>query len=262
MGDTTCAIGVPNGVSSSTKDGDVIVLDSDSDDCVILDGNDGKPTASSSAKCKPVPNPDPHLYKYQVVPVSGNGRAFQVPADFISRKKGLYTREKSKLFLKLHCEFVKEYWTVKPKFMRKYNLDERSFSEFFCGATPVFTTTPNKKIKRVKTTSTEKREKKKIREGVADQGGKKKKRKKEGKENLENKEKAGIRLTPEEKAALKDQVAQEKAAQRLAAKEQKAQERAVVREKMALERAEMKEKSRKEREEERIKMKLERDKVL
>ncbi|XP_077995550.1 bromodomain adjacent to zinc finger domain protein 1A-like [Glandiceps talaboti] len=248
-------------LSNGIEEIDLTADDSD-DDIVVLNFAKSKdsPSTSKGSKSQETATIDPDLYKYHVIPIESDDdsdEAFIVSAEQVSRKKGLYTREKNKLFLKQHCEIQREFWMVKPRYVKKYGLAERQFSEFFAGSLPNFANSPTKKIRREKKVDVEKEEKKKRKRKEKEEAEvKKKKKKKEGKENLEEKDKMKKpKLTAEERAAIKEKLTMEKAA----VKEQKAQERAAIREKLAAEKAEIREKLRKEKEEEKMKKKLERE---
>ncbi len=88
---------------------------SDSDDVILVD-DDGqeKVLKMGGSKSRPgLPQSlDSNDYKYVVMSLQGNG-TYQVEYKNIGRKKGLYTREKNKLFLKQHCAIVNHVWCVK-----------------------------------------------------------------------------------------------------------------------------------------------------
>ncbi|XP_070577872.1 bromodomain adjacent to zinc finger domain protein 1A-like isoform X2 [Ptychodera flava] len=240
------------GEDKTDSDDDVVIINYvNVNDKIKNSPSSSKPTKSSNNCTATV---DPDAYRYQVIPIEGVGKPLLVSASDVSRKKGLYTREKNKLFVKQHSEIVKEFWRVKPKFVRRYQLDNRNLSDFFAGPLPNFANSPTKKIKKNKLISQEKVEKKKKKKQKEEGEEKKKKKKKEGKENVEK-----VKLTPEERAALREKLIMERAAMKAAEKEEKAKERSAIREKLAVEKAEMREKLRKEKEEEKIKKKLERE---
>ncbi|KAK7504212.1 hypothetical protein BaRGS_00004516 [Batillaria attramentaria] len=109
--------------------GDIIVIDEDSD---------------SEEENKKEP-PHPHKMKYVVQFTSSKAPPVTVTANQVNRKKGLYTRDKSKLFLKQHCEPIDGLWKVKEEKLRKSNLKTAKFLDFFAGPPPVFTVSVIKK---------------------------------------------------------------------------------------------------------------------
>ncbi|KAL5008235.1 hypothetical protein ScPMuIL_013816 [Solemya velum] len=183
----------------------------------------------------------PDLYQYMVLE-KNKSVAIRVRAKQISRKRGLYTRDKSKLFLKQHCEPQLGLWKVKDDIVKKLKLDAAKFEDFFSGPRPAFIVS---KIKR-KSGS-----KKPDGTGAAVLHESPKKRKDPDERRRQSLENASLlmdtdevnktQLTPEEKAAIREQLKQE----RLALKQQRKEE---VRKKMEEERMKKKEERAKERE--------------
>ncbi|XP_076350860.1 bromodomain adjacent to zinc finger domain protein 1A-like isoform X2 [Tachypleus tridentatus] len=90
--------------------------------------------------------PDPVKYSYEVCEIDKpNGSKCIVSAGAVNRKKGSYTRDKSKLFLKqcvLPCDGI---WIVKESLKIKYNIQDMKFTDIFNGSLPLFCSTPKKK---------------------------------------------------------------------------------------------------------------------
>ena len=56
-----------------------------------------------------------------------------------SRKKGMFNRDKLKLYLKINCDTTPEgVWKVKERLVKKYNLTEASFTDVYPGPPPSF----------------------------------------------------------------------------------------------------------------------------
>ncbi|XP_076442628.1 LOW QUALITY PROTEIN: bromodomain adjacent to zinc finger domain protein 1A-like [Babylonia areolata] len=108
--------------SSSKTNGDVIVIDEDSES----EGDEKREL------------PPAEKMMYIVHPSTGKNNRVMVKASQVSRKKGLYTRDKSKLFLKQHCEAVKGVWSVKASVMQKMHLTEAKYEDFYGGPRPKF----------------------------------------------------------------------------------------------------------------------------
>ncbi|KAG1706192.1 Bromodomain adjacent to zinc finger domain protein 1A [Nymphon striatum] len=68
-----------------------------------------------------------------------------IKSSQISRRKGCYTREKNKLYLKQATQPVAGLWAVKEKYLTKYQLLKMEFSDIFTGPPPKFKTTPMRK---------------------------------------------------------------------------------------------------------------------
>ncbi|KAL4238265.1 Bromodomain adjacent to zinc finger domain protein 1A [Mactra antiquata] len=82
-------------------------------------------------------NKKPESYKY-VVQVLEKPTVSTVAFKMISRKKGLFTRDKCKLFLKQSCENEDGAWKVKAAKAKKFNLDRVDFEDIFAGPPPEF----------------------------------------------------------------------------------------------------------------------------
>lgn len=89
---------------------------------------------------------DPNSCQYQVCDCEDPDRSlhFLTPDDIL-RKKGVYSREKNRLFLKHACELCDNLWIVKNKFLKKYNIEDMKFKDIFAGDKPNFQASVNKK---------------------------------------------------------------------------------------------------------------------
>ncbi|XP_023930895.1 bromodomain adjacent to zinc finger domain protein 1A [Lingula anatina] len=76
------------------------------------DVNGTSPSTSEAADQEDVDN---YRYVVQKIGKGEKGDPFIADAPDVNRKKGLYTRDKSKLFLKSHCEASEGIWKVKAK---------------------------------------------------------------------------------------------------------------------------------------------------
>nr|XP_022913840.1 bromodomain adjacent to zinc finger domain protein 1A isoform X1 [Onthophagus taurus]XP_022913841.1 bromodomain adjacent to zinc finger domain protein 1A isoform X1 [Onthophagus taurus] len=87
--------------------------------------------------------PPPHVYKYDLEQVDGEDDDVieKMIADFtqMRRKKGSFTRDKCKLFLKQYVEVTKSgNWIVKNSAVEQFGLDRISFDKIFAGPLPQF----------------------------------------------------------------------------------------------------------------------------
>ncbi|XP_072171683.1 bromodomain adjacent to zinc finger domain protein 1A-like isoform X2 [Diadema setosum] len=214
----------------------------------------------------------PSMYKYEVTSLQGSG-TYIAPHSNVSRKRGLYTRDKNKLYLKHHCHVVDYIWTVKSQYVQKFRLNERRFEEFFAGPPPNFSSTPAKRNTHKVMQHSEQESSAdddddandsedsdeddddiplmEVKKKAAAKGGEKKKRKYKtsNKENREAKVKKP-RLTPEEKAALKAKLKQERLAEKMLRKQKMAEEKAKAKAQLREEQARAKEEQRVQREQE------------
>ncbi|GFN82816.1 bromodomain adjacent to Zinc finger domain protein 1a [Plakobranchus ocellatus] len=122
--------------------GDIIVID-DSDDSNQAAFSDSK------IKNKKAAWSDPSKFSYKIK-LKGSHDVQIVSATTLSRKKGLYSRERSKLFVKQHCEPVEGLFKVKESTLKKLNLMSARFEDFFAGPIPQFEISVVKKIRNVK----------------------------------------------------------------------------------------------------------------
>ncbi|XP_069807471.1 bromodomain adjacent to zinc finger domain protein 1A [Dendropsophus ebraccatus] len=123
-----------NGMTNG-HDSDTIVI-SDSDD-------DSKDVPDSWKKKEPI---DPSLLKYKVKPiVKEMYESVTVKQCQVSRKPSLFSQERLKNFLKLHCEI--QNGIVKPKAcsIAKYQILEKNFFHYFPDEPPRFVVSAEKK---------------------------------------------------------------------------------------------------------------------
>ncbi|KAJ1102985.1 hypothetical protein NDU88_000417, partial [Pleurodeles waltl] len=117
---------------------------------VISDSDEEPDTPKASARNGKRPTAiDPSLFKYKVKPVQQERyESVTVKACQISRKPTLFSRERLKLFLKLHCELHNGVQRPKATSVIKYKVCEKSFSEAFPDDPPAFASslpTPQRK---------------------------------------------------------------------------------------------------------------------
>ncbi|XP_060068944.1 bromodomain adjacent to zinc finger domain protein 1A-like [Ylistrum balloti] len=210
---------------------------SDVNGCIVIDSDEEEESATKRKGGAILPA---EQYRYVVQERGKNNITITVPSKQISRKKGLYTRDKSKLFLKQYCEPHMGIWRVKNDIVIKKGLDKANFQDFFSGPVPGFEITESKR----KMLSASKKDEEMEEQEVT--GKKKKKKEKEEKPKKEKAEKsqkpkAELELTMEQKAALKEQLKQQKIAEKMAEKEEK-------RRKMLEEKQKLREEKQKERE--------------
>lgn len=105
-----------------------------------LNGGAGEPMEVDGEKKSPEKKKGsvkPEAYKY-VVQFSDKATTNTVSFKMISRKKGLFTRDKCKLFLKQSCDNDDGMWKVKPSKVKKFHLDVVEFDDIFAGPPPTF----------------------------------------------------------------------------------------------------------------------------
>ncbi|XP_048738078.1 bromodomain adjacent to zinc finger domain protein 1A-like isoform X2 [Ostrea edulis] len=191
-------------------------------DCIIID-SDEEEEASSKSKAVTL---KADQYKYVVQERGKSNITITVPAKHVSRKKGVYTRDKSKLYLKQYCESVHGIWTVKASAIRKKGLKDCSFSDFFAGPLPAFGFSESKRKSAGRKEEDDAVNSSDVSGLISSKSPKKKREEK--KKDKENTEKASRkseepempRLTSEEKAAIKEQFKQQKLAEKMALKEE------------------------------------------
>ncbi|RZF44989.1 hypothetical protein LSTR_LSTR001950 [Laodelphax striatellus] len=94
--------------------------------------------------------PPAGLYSYEVeVEEKGEGDAATatrhfVSADKVRRRKGVYTREKNRLYIKQFVERQDSVWKLKKSVYHKYGIDKVKFDMIFCGPAMV-SLAPSKK---------------------------------------------------------------------------------------------------------------------
>ncbi|XP_021368810.1 bromodomain adjacent to zinc finger domain protein 1A-like isoform X2 [Mizuhopecten yessoensis] len=218
---------------------------SDMNGCIVIDSDEEDerkmPLLTLSAtKRKGGPILPAEQYRYVVQERGKNNITITVPSKQISRKKGLYTRDKSKLFLKQYCEPYMGIWRVKNDIVIKKGLDKASFLDFFSGPVPGFEATESKRKGLPGSKKDEEMEEQEV------SGKKKRKKEKEEKQKKEKAEKspkpkADLELTMEQKAAIKEQMKLQRMAEKMAEKEEK-------RKKMMEEKQKLREEKQKERE--------------
>lgn len=215
--------------------------------CIIIDSDEEE----ASSKSKPVAL-KADQYKYVVQERGKSNITITVPAKHVSRKKGVYTRDKSKLYLKQYCETVQGIWKVKESAIRKKGLKDCSFSDFFAGPPPTFGFSESKRKSAGRREEDESINSADVSGLLSSKSPKKKKedKKKEKTDKVQPKseELEMPRLTNEEKAAIKEQFKQQKMAEKLALKEEmkkkKQEEMQKRREEKAIEKAKIMEERR------------------
>eukprot|EP00058_Branchiostoma_floridae_P024695 XP_002610185.1 hypothetical protein BRAFLDRAFT_216893 [Branchiostoma floridae] len=117
-------------------------------DVIVINGEDSGEEEAASSPLSPGGHkfgPNPDLFQYWVQPLeSPNKEPFMAKADHICRKKGLFTRDKNKLFLKMHCVPGNGFWVVKVSDLAKANLRTLNFSRYWPGPLPQFSSSPIK----------------------------------------------------------------------------------------------------------------------
>ncbi|EFA07691.2 hypothetical protein TcasGA2_TC030765 [Tribolium castaneum] len=94
-------------------------------------------------------NPPANLYKYEIEHLDANDHDISefmiVDCSQMRRKKGTYSREKCKLFLKQYAEQdSRGVFVIKPSALKAFNLDKITFDKIFGGQPPEFS--PSKKF--------------------------------------------------------------------------------------------------------------------
>ncbi|KAI8482743.1 Bromodomain adjacent to zinc finger domain protein 1A [Branchiostoma belcheri] len=258
----------PKPPSAANGDSDVIVINGDDSDEA-----DSSPLSPGGHKF----GPNPDLFQYWVQPLEGtNKEPFMAKADHTCRRKGLYTRDKNKLFLKMHCVPGNGFWVVKPEDVARANLRTLNFSRYWPGPLPQFSASPikNKEPKKRSfssegesaSSSQDSPKKKKKPEGAsAEKKKKEKKKEKKQKEakplmekppKLSKEEREQIQAEikkkrDEQKAAMKEELRKKKEEEKEIKKKQKEAERVARMEAMRKQMEEMKEQRRIQKEQER-----------
>ncbi|EDO44053.1 predicted protein [Nematostella vectensis] len=226
----------PRASKSSTND-DVIIIEDDDDDGKGSKKSKGVGTAGSPKKKAAYNWPSAQDYKY-AVKLNPETKYY----CYFSRKRGSFTRDKLKNFLRISCmrstiSSDDGYYIVEEKYRNKYDL----------GDPPVFSDSPSKN-KESKST----KRKKSATGGEGKEAPAKKKQKhndgdapKKSKKKLTHEEK--LKLAEEEKEKKKQQIQEDKEKKKL----QKEKDRAVEREKREKERVQKKLEKDKERERQR-----------
>ncbi|XP_066281341.1 bromodomain adjacent to zinc finger domain protein 1A-like [Branchiostoma lanceolatum] len=228
--------------SATNGDSDVIVVNGDDDS----EEEEAANSPLSPAGHKFGPNPD--LFQYWVQPLEGtNKEPFMAKADHTWRKKGLYTRDKNKLFLKMHCTPGNGFWVVKPEDLVKANLRTLNFSRYWPGPLPQYSSSPIKTKEPKKrsfssegesaSSSQDSPKKKKKPEGTSAEKKKKEKKQKEAKPVMEK----APKLSKEEREQIQAEI-----------KKKRDEQKAVMKEELRKKKEEEKEIKRKQREAERV----------
>ncbi|XP_035677235.1 bromodomain adjacent to zinc finger domain protein 1A-like [Branchiostoma floridae] len=249
-------------------------------DVIVINGEDSGEEEAASSPLSPGGHkfgPNPDLFQYWVQPLeSTNKEPFMAKADHICRKKGLFTRDKNKLFLKMHCVPGNGFWVVKPEDLAKANLRTLNFSRYWPGPLPQFSSSPIKTKEPKKrsfssegesaSSSQDSPKKKKKPEGTSAEKKKKEKKKdKKQKEvkpvmekppKLSKEEREQIQAEikkkrDEQKAAMKEELKKKKEEEKEIKRKQKEAERVARMEAMRKQMEEMKEQRRIQKEQER-----------
>ncbi|KAJ8308342.1 hypothetical protein KUTeg_013216 [Tegillarca granosa] len=211
--------------------------------CIVIDDDDEDDAGKPKGTTLPADQ-----YRYVVQEKGKSNITITVPAKQVSRKKGVYTRDKCKLFLKQHSEPTDGIWKLKPNTAVKKGIDSVGFQDFFAGPVPAFGYTESKRKSGGK-----KEEDIYMAPGPSDhcdyQKKKKKqkedsKKKKDKEEEIANQQEVVVeppKLSAEERKALQEQFKQQKLAEKMAKKEE-------MKQKMMEEREKKKEEKAKERE--------------
>lgn len=183
------------------------------------------------------------FYKYTVELTDGSRGVEEASPDQLSRPRRLVNRDKLKLFLKVHSEPVNGIWKVKDEFVNQYGLAVVKYSHFFPSPLPVFAVSTARKYKR------QPKEEHATPDRVPDDRAEESK----GHYDYNRYSPATVtpnrlKLTPEEKAFLKDKQRQEKMAEKMERKEKIAEVRARLKEEKGKARRKLKEQKRLEAE--------------
>lgn len=106
-------------------------------------GEDIEKSASPKNGLTKHSNPSPHLYKYEIEHLDADDADISeimiVDCNQIKRKKGNFSREKCKLFLKQYVEQdSRGVFVIKESARKEFNLDSMKFDKIFNGPDPVF----------------------------------------------------------------------------------------------------------------------------
>ncbi|CAL1546882.1 unnamed protein product [Lymnaea stagnalis] len=129
---------VPPREAKSKSNGEVIVIEDSDED------SNSTVSESKSQKKKKGGGIDPVKYQY-IVKIIDSSDIETVPAITLCRKRGLYSRDRSKLFLKQHCAPYDGLWKVKEATVKKLHLAAAKFEDFFAGPLPEFQVSAVKK---------------------------------------------------------------------------------------------------------------------
>nr|XP_020442041.1 bromodomain adjacent to zinc finger domain protein 1A [Monopterus albus] len=123
---------------SKPADGDIIVISDSDDESSAFQS----PVAQFNSRKKNKPL-SPSVFKYTLRMLKDKHvEPFTVRANQISRRKTILSRERLKLLFKQHCEPHNGTITLKPSTVTKYQLSEKTFSQFFPDEPPLFPFSP------------------------------------------------------------------------------------------------------------------------
>ncbi|KAM8921713.1 bromodomain adjacent to zinc finger domain protein 1A isoform 5-T5 [Pelodytes ibericus] len=106
------------------------------DTIVISDSDDELAPPQNWEKKEPI---DPDLLRYKVKPIKKElYECVTVRSSQLSRKPALFSQERLKLFLKLHCEPINRMIKLKASSAAKYEVSEKSFLNYFPDDPPNF----------------------------------------------------------------------------------------------------------------------------
>uniref|UniRef100_A0A8C5QXU8 Bromodomain adjacent to zinc finger domain protein 1A n=1 Tax=Leptobrachium leishanense TaxID=445787 RepID=A0A8C5QXU8_9ANUR len=110
----------------------------DDDTIIIIDSDDEPPDdpPQNGKKKEPV---DPTLLKYKVKPIKKElYESVTVKSVQVSRKSALFSQDRLRLFLKIHCEPQNGIIKPKARYLTKYDVSEKNFHKYFPDDPPVF----------------------------------------------------------------------------------------------------------------------------
>ncbi|XP_024124234.1 bromodomain adjacent to zinc finger domain protein 1A [Oryzias melastigma] len=120
-----------NGHANPAQIDTIVISDSDEEDDAFQ-----SPVVHAKGKKKPL---SPSVFKYTVRMMSDeHSEPFTVKANQISRRKSILSREKLKLLYKQHCEPQRGFIMLKASTVKKFQLSEQIFSQFFPDEPPQF----------------------------------------------------------------------------------------------------------------------------
>ncbi|KAM5129614.1 bromodomain adjacent to zinc finger domain protein 1A [Mantella aurantiaca] len=136
---TVLEIKVPPQQNGMTNGHDV-----NSDTIIISDSDDDEPLVPDSwKKIEPI---DPTLFKYKVKPViEAMYESVTVRQCQVSRKVSLFSKDRLKYFLKLHCELQNGIVKPKASTISKYQILEKNYFRYFPDEPPRFEPSTDRK---------------------------------------------------------------------------------------------------------------------
>ncbi|XP_073465240.1 bromodomain adjacent to zinc finger domain protein 1A [Aquarana catesbeiana] len=116
----------------------------DNDTIVISDSDDDEPPVPDSwKKIEPI---DPTLFKYKVKPVvEAMYESVTVRQCQVSRKSSIFSKDRLKYFLKLHCEIQNGFVKAKASTISKYQILEKNYFRYFPDEPPRFEPSADRK---------------------------------------------------------------------------------------------------------------------